>query len=329
MQTRLDPSPIPSASRSRLRLRTPRPFAIALLVLLLGLVSACGGSASGNPSSTATASETAPDATTAGTEVSAGPISAKDYDPSLFDDTSHIVDNEWFPLVPGTHYVWEGRAFDDEGQRIDRRVEFIVTDLTKVIDGVRAVVGWDRDFNDGKMGESELIFYAQDAAGNVWHLGELVEHWDSRELDGARAWFVDSPEGARAGVQMLADPMVGDRYSQGFSPPPWFWDDRARVSNVGARTCVPVDCFDDAIITEEFEPRFPGAFQLKYFASGVGGIRVGWRGDDEEQEVMALTKFHQLGPEALAKVRARVLEQEARAYAYAQTEAATQRTDLP
>jgi hypothetical protein len=311
-------------------MRAPRPFTVLLLALILGPVSACGGGASADPSSSDTGSATASqDATTAGTDAPAELISARDYDPSLFDDTSHIVDNEWFPLVPGTHYVWEGRAFDDDGERIDRRVEFIVTDLTKVIDGVRAVVGWDRDFNDGSMGESELIFYAQDAAGNVWHLGELVEHWDGGELDGARAWFVDSPEGARAGVQMLADPTVGDHYSQGFSPPPWFWDDRARVSDVGMRTCVPVDCFDDAIITEEFEPRFPGAFQLKYFASGVGGIRVGWRGDDEEQEVMALTKFHQLGPEALAKVRARVLEQEARAYAYAQTEAATQRTDLP
>jgi hypothetical protein len=311
-------------------MRPPRPFTVLFLALLLGAASACGGGAGTDESSSATASASASqDASPAGTGAPARLTSAKDYDPSLFDDTSHIVDNEWFPLVPGTHYVWEGRAFDDEGQRIDRRVQFIVTDLTKMIGGVRAVVGWDRDFNDGSMGESELIFYAQDAAGNVWHLGELVEHWDGGELDGARAWFVDSPEGARAGVQMLAEPMVGDRYSQGFAPPPWYWDDRARVSDVGVRTCVPVDCFDNAIITEEFEPRFPGSFQLKYFASGVGGIRVGWRGDDEEQEVMVLTSFEQLSPEALAKVRARVLAQEARAYAYTQTEPAAQRTDLP
>jgi hypothetical protein len=309
-------------------MRTPRPLTVLFLILLLALASACRGGSSADPTSSP-ASTTASQDATPGTDTPAGLISARDYDPSLFDDTSHIVDNEWFPLVPGTHFVWEGRAFDDNGERIDRRVEFIVTDLTKVIDGVRTVVGWDRDFNDGSMGESELIFYAQDAAGNVWHLGELVEHWDSGELDGARAWYVDSPEGARAGVQMLAQPAVGDRYSQGFSPPPWFWDDRAKVSDVGVRTCVPVDCFDDAIITEEFEPRFPGSFQLKYFASGVGGIRIGWRGNDEEQEVMVLTKFHQLSPEALAKARARVEEQEARAYAYAQTEPAARRTDLP
>ena len=308
-------------------MRSPRFFAFPL-VLLLALSACVGGADADPPSSGAPSASASQDATTVGTDAPSGLISAKDYESSLFDNTSHIVDNEWFPLVPGTRYVWEGRAFNDEGERIDRRVEFIVTDLTKLIGGVRTVVGWDRDFNDGSMGESELIFYAQDAAGNVWHMGELVEHWDSGELDGARAWFVDSPEGARAGIQMLAKPMVGDHYSQGWSPPPWFWDDRARVSDVGVRTCVPVDCFDDAIIAEEFEPRFPGSFQLKYFASGVGGIRVGWRGNDEEQEVMVLTEFHQLTPEAMAKVRARVLAQEARAYAYGQTESAVQRTDL-
>ena len=76
-------------------------------------------------------------------------------------------------------------------------------------------------------------------------------------------------------------------YSQGFVPPPWFWQDRARVAEVGVRDCVPaVGCSGDAIVIEEFEPRFRGAFQLKYYAPGAGNTRVGWRGDDEEQEEM-------------------------------------------
>jgi hypothetical protein len=86
---------------------------------------------------------------------------------------------------------------------------------------------------------------------------------------------------------------------------------------MGVRTCVPVDCYDDSLVIEEFEPRFPGSFQLKYYARGVGNIRVGWRGpNDEEREVMVLTTFEKLTPEALAKVRARVLAQEDRGLAY-------------
>ena len=109
-------------------------------------------------------------------------------------------------LEPGTRYVWEGRAFEDEGELVERRVIFIVTDLTKTIGGVRAIVGWDRDFNDGVLGESELIFYAQDKVGDVWHLGEYVEHWDDgKELDRGRNWGVGFPEGAQPGIQMYAD----------------------------------------------------------------------------------------------------------------------------
>ncbi len=145
--------------------------------------------------------------------------------------------------------MWEGRAFDDEGNKVARRVEFIVTDLTKEIGGVNAVVGWDRDFNDGSLGEAELVILAQDKDGNVWHLGEYVEHWEEGELDGGRFWVVGDPEGAKAGIQMHAEPKTGTpQYSQGYGPPPWFWDDHARVSEVGVRDCVPVGCYEDVVV---------------------------------------------------------------------------------
>jgi hypothetical protein len=288
---------------------------LSMLMLLSGSCTSADNSTEGDGTPSTTVSATAPPS---------GPsseIKAEDFYPELFDDDSANVVNPWFPLEPGTRYVWEGRAFTDEGERVDRRVVFIVTDLTKVIDGVRAVVGWDRDFDGDTVGESELIFYAQDRQGNVWHLGEYVEHWKEGELDGGRLWVVGDPEGAEAGIAMYAEPRAGVSYSQGFAPPPWFWDDHARVSDVGVRNCVPVRCFDDSIVVEEFEPRFPGAFQLKYYARGVGNIRVGWRGpNDDEREVMVLKEFHHLSPQALAEVRAQVLDQENRGYAYARTQ---------
>jgi len=35
-----------------------------------------------------------------------------------------------------------------------------VTDLTKVVNGVRTVVVWDVDYKDGKVAESEIVFFA-------------------------------------------------------------------------------------------------------------------------------------------------------------------------
>src|SRR2546429_192292 len=57
------------------------------------------------------------------------------------------------------------------------------------------------------------------------------------------------------------------------------------------------------------------AEQLKYYARGIGKVRVGWRGEGEKlQEVLELTEFSQLGPEALAAARAAALKLEKSAY---------------
>jgi hypothetical protein len=307
----------------RHRARRLQVALITVVMLLVLSATACGADRSADATS-------GPAAAVASGTPAAGegsPSVPKKFDPGLFGEDSANVDNEWFPLVPGTRYVWEGRAFDDEGTRVDRKVNFTVTDLTKVLGGVRAVVGWDRDYNDGGLDESELIFFAQDKYGNVWHLGEYVEHYSDGEFDGGRFWMVGEPEGTQAGIFMPANPQAGDpSFSQGFAPPPWFWNDRSRVYDTGVRTCVPVDCYNDALVMEEFEPRFKGAFQLKYYAPGVGNIRVGWRGrNEEEREVMVLEEFFHLTSEALDAARTQVLAQEHRAYAYSQTAPAEQR----
>src|ERR687897_128434 len=93
--------------------------------------------------------------------------SGKDFERAQFDNPTHI-DNRWLPLRPGTQLVYEGSAIVDEEGRQTRRVVTIVTDLSKVIDGVRTLVIWERDFTAGQLSEPELAFFAQDNAGNVW-----------------------------------------------------------------------------------------------------------------------------------------------------------------
>ena len=53
---------------------------------------------------------------------------------------------------------------------------------------------------------------------------------------------------------------------------------------MGQKTCVPVDCYEDVLVIEEYERDKPGAYQLKYYAPGVGDVRVGWRGPEEEEK---------------------------------------------
>ena len=240
-------------------------------------------------------------------------IGAKDFDPTNFDHST-TVDNKWLPLKPGEHSVFEGTAIDD-GQRISRRVETTVTDLTKVINGVNSVIVWERDYNEGELVEAELGFFAQDNYGNVWYMGEYPEEYEEGEFDKAPGWLAGS-KGAKAGIAMRAEPRLGTpSYAQGYAPPPINWIDRGRVYKVGQRSCVPVDCYDDVLVIEEFERNKPGAFQLKYYAPGVGDVRVGWRGpEEEEKEGLELVKEVCLSPQGLAKARANALKMGKHAY---------------
>jgi hypothetical protein len=240
-------------------------------------------------------------------------LSAKDFQRTNFDNST-TVDNKWFPLEPGAHSVFEGSAFDD-GQRISRRVVSTVTDLTKEINGVNTVVVLERDYTEGEEVEAELAFFAQDNYGNVWHMGEYPEEYEEGEFDKAPGWLAGF-KGASAGIAMRAEPRLKTpSYAQGYAPPPINWIDRGRVYKVGQKSCVPVDCYDEVLVIEEFERNKPGAYQLKYYAPGVGDIRVGWRGpEEEEKEGLELVKDVRLSPQGVAKARAGALELEKHAY---------------
>ena len=255
-----------------------------------------------------------------GTTSAASPpaeVKAADFDPGFFDATSYIVDHPWFPLEPGTRLAYRGSALDGK-QRQRRRVVFTVTELTKLIDGVRTQMIWERDYDGGELVEAEIALFAQDVAGNVWHFGEYPEEYEQGRFVKAPAW-VGGYEGAKVGVMLRAEPEVGSSgYAQGFAPPPVNWADRGRVYRTGQDTCVPFACYEDVLVTEEFETSKPGAFQLKYYAPAVGNVRVGWRGPNEkDQETLVLVELVRLDAEAMAKATAHASEMDERSRARA------------
>ena len=140
-----------------------------------------------------------------------------------FDDSSIVIDNEWWTLSPGTQYIYEGFTVED-GEEIPHKIIFTVTDLVKEINGIKSVVIYDRDFSDDELEESELAFFAQDKEGNVWHFGQYTEVYEEDEFVGGKIWLVDLPAGAKAGIMMGASPDVNTpSYSQGYAPAPFNW----------------------------------------------------------------------------------------------------------
>ncbi len=246
----------------------------------------------------------------------------EDFGPEHFD-RSTTIDNPWFPLKPGTRFVWEGTSVDDEGDEEPHHVVFAVTDLTKVIGGVRALVCWDRDLIDGELVETELVFFAQDNDGAVWSLGEYPEEYEDGEFVAAPCW-IHGVEDARAGIVMPARPRLGTpSFSQGWAPSVGFTD-RGVVFQMGQKTTVPLGSYEDVLVIDESSKEEPDAHALKYYARGVGCVRVGSRGEGD-REALELIEVEQLGEEELAEARDNALKLERRAYdiskdVYAHTE---------
>ena len=254
----------------------------------------------------------------------------EDFNASNFDETSINVTNRWFPLKPWTRHVYEGTSVD-EGEKFAHRVVITVTDFTKVIDGVNCVVSWDLDYSEGELVEAELAFFAQDKEGNVWRMGEYPVEYEEGKVIDAPGW-IHGTEESIAGIEMYANPTVEmPSYSQGWAPSVDFTD-RAMVDKTGIKNCVPLDCYEDVIVIAELSLSEPDAQQLKYFAPGVGNIRVGWKGEGEmTQEVLELVEIQNVVLGAVDEARKEAMELEKYAFensedVYGKTSPMVQRT---
>jgi len=274
------------------RVRSALLSTFAALLLLMTGAGAVGASAS----------QTAP--------ASCAP--AVDFDSHNFSNPTRI-NNKWFPLVPGTQYILEGQA-NRTGEPLPHKVIFTVTDLTKVLDGVRTVVVWDRDFNEDQLVEAELSFFAQDKAGNVWNLGEYPEEYENGQFTGAPSTWISGLAEAEGGLHMLAKPRTGTSwYLQGSAPAIEFLD-CAKVLKTGETVCVPVKCYDDVVVTDETSPLDQGGgHQLKYHAPRVGIIQVGAVAD-KEGETLVLTGLVRLGQGGLAEAHREALKLDKHGY---------------
>ena len=229
-------------------------------------------------------------------------------------DHSMAIDNKYMPMRPGTRWIYEGVTVEDDGKTVPHRLEVTVTALTKVIGGVAAVVAYDQDRTDGEIVEAEIAFFAQDRSGNVWLVGEYPEEYEDGAFTKAPTW-IHGALGARAGIMMQANPRPGTpSYAEGWGPAVG-WTDRGVVHQIGQRLSVPAGAYGDVLVIKETASAEPDAEQLKYYAPGVGNVRVGWTGDEKKvRETMDLVRVETLDPRALAEVQAAALKLDERAY---------------
>ena len=177
------------------------------------------------------------------------------------------VTNAWFPLRPGTTYVYNGVK---DGQ--PSRELFTVTRLTKVIQGVRCTAVSDRLYLRGRLFERTTDWYAQDRRGAVWYFGEQTAELDAqgRVTSTAGTWQ-SGVDGAKAGIYMPAHPRVGQSARQEFYA--GHADDHFRVVSLDASVSVPYISSRHALLTKEWTPLEPGVIDHKLYVRGIGTVK--------------------------------------------------------
>ena len=178
-------------------------------------------------------------------------------------DFRTVIDHPFSPMRPGTRWVYEEAGPDG----VDRIV-VTVTDRTRTVGGIRAVVVHDRVTGaGGELLEDTEDWYAQDRAGNVWYLGEDTTAYEGKKTSKAGSWE-HGVGGAVAGLAMPAEPAVGTAYYQEYAPGEA--EDQARVLALDAEAEVPYGRFTGLVKTADFTALEPDLLEHKYYARGVG-----------------------------------------------------------
>jgi hypothetical protein len=175
------------------------------------------------------------------------------------------IDNSYFPLVPGTTFIYEGQT--DAGLEHD---EFFVTRNTKVILGVTCVEVHDTVTVDGELTEDTLDWFAQDTEGNVWYFGENSKQVADGLVVGLEGSWTAGVDDAKPGIIMKAHPAVGDVYRQEFAL--GTAEDVAQVLSLTESVTVPYGAFQNCLETAETSPLEPDALENKFYHKGIGNV---------------------------------------------------------
>lgn len=187
------------------------------------------------------------------------------YEPVLPTTWATSVTNPYFPLLSGTRLEYRGQT--DEG------LETIVIEVmatARIVNGVQAVALRDRVYIDNELVEDTEDWFAQDAEGNVWYLGE-----DSKEIEngqvvsraGSWAW---GQNGALPGIIMWADPAshVGETYRQEYLRGEA--EDWGKVVAVNQTVTVPYGTLTSCIETEDWNGLEPDERERKFYCPNIG-----------------------------------------------------------
>jgi len=193
------------------------------------------------------------------------------------------IDNQWYPLKPGTTYVYTGRKDGKRGRDVVK-----VTSRTRRIKGVVCTEVDDRLYLNGYLAERTKDWYAQDAKGNVWYFGEATaELTRAGRVTSREGSWLAGVDGAEQGIFMPAHPKIGQSFRQEYYK--GHAEDHFAVVSLSASVVVPYTASAHALLTKEWTPLEPNVLDHKLYVRGIGLLKEETiRGGDERWELSDL-----------------------------------------
>jgi hypothetical protein len=175
--------------------------------------------------------------------------------------------NPYFPIKPGTVSIYRGQEGTDR-----LREHLMVTDRTKVIQGVTTRVVHDVMYANGHLAEKTVDWYANDNAGNVWYFGEATALYNEQgNITSTEGSWQAGVDGAVAGVIMPNRPRPTDAYRQEFLP--GHAEDQAWIVQRDARVTVAFGTLNNVVRSFEWTRLEPDVVSEKMYARGLGIVR--------------------------------------------------------
>lgn len=178
-----------------------------------------------------------------------------------------MIDNPYLTLIPG----WT-RVFEAETEEGKERIEVTVTSDTKVVMGIEAVVVHDRVWLNDVLIEDTFDWYAQDAAGNVWYLGEATIAYAEDGTTSTKGSWEAGVNGAQPGVVMWADPQVGQVYRQEYFAGEA--EDMGEVIALGESVTTALGSYEGCVKTRDYTPLEAQVDEYKWYCPATGGLTL-------------------------------------------------------
>lgn len=187
------------------------------------------------------------------------------------------VENPYFPLGPGQRSVLSGTATADGGPVPAMLVRSVVG-RGPVMLGVATTMVVDAEYEDGRLMELTMDYYAPDHDGNIWYFGEDVTNFlydDTGILTATEtgsSWHAGLGDG-QPGIVMLSQPTAGISQFAGFAPAAGETD-YGEVTDAAMGMAVAAGTFSDVVKIYTQSRSDPDLREYRYWARDVGLIRV-------------------------------------------------------